>query len=170
MTPLTIAIAVVVFVPMLVEAAVSRRHDRELRATGAAEPAGDVYATMQVAYPGAFLMMLAEGVARHARVDTAVWVGAAIFIAAKALKYWATATLGVRWTFRILVPPGSKRIVSGPYRWVRHPNYIAVAGELVGTALMMRAFVTGPVATLGFIALMLARIRVEDRALQLERR
>ena len=59
--------------------------------------------------------------------------------------------------------------MSGPYRFVRHPNYLAVAGELVGVALMAGAIVTGPIAVLGFTALMLARIRVEERALGLRR-
>ena len=64
----------------------------------------------------------------------------------------------------------SIRIVSGPYRWIRHPNYAAVAGELAGASIMMRAIVAGPIATVGFTALMLARIRIEERALRFERR
>jgi methyltransferase len=92
-----------------------------------------------------------------------------VFGIAKALKYWAIATLGRRWTFRVLVPPGSTRIVAGPYRWMRHPNYVAVIGELAGAAAMMRAIVAGPIATVGFGALMLARIRIEERALGFDR-
>jgi methyltransferase len=91
--------------------------------------------------------------------------GAAVFVAAKALKYWAIATLGTRWTFRVLVPPLSTRIVAGPYRVLRHPNYVAVAGELIGVALMTRAVLSGPVAVAAFVALMLLRIRTEEQAL-----
>lgn len=157
--------AVAIFGSMLAEAAVSRRHDRALRARGAVEPAGDVYAAMQVAYPGAFVAMLVEGAARQIAIDDAVVAGIAIFAAAKALKYWAIAALGPRWTFRVLVPPQSERTRRGPYRWMAHPNYIGVAGELAGCALAMHAMLTGPLAVAGFGALMLRRIRVEDAAL-----
>ena len=157
--------AIAVFLPMIAEAAVSARHDRALRAAGATECAGDVYTIMQAAYPAAFLVILAEGLWRDAGIAGEFWTGAAVFALAKALKYWAIMTLGERWTFRVLVPPRSTRIVSGPYRWIRHPNYAAVAGELVGSAVMMRAIIAGPIATVGFGALMLARIRVEERAL-----
>jgi len=165
-----IVVAITVFVPMIAEAAVSARHDRSLRAAGAMEPGGDVYKVMQGAYPGAFLLILVEGVWRDAHLGSAFWMGAAIFTIAKALKYWAIVTLGERWTFRVLVPPASTRIAAGPYRWLSHPNYVAVVGELVGAAVMLRAAIAGPVATLGFTALMLARIRVEERALEVQRR
>jgi methyltransferase len=88
-----------------------------------------------------------------------------VFTAAKALKYWAIASLGERWTFRVLVPPGAASITAGPYRWLSHPNYVAVAGEIAGCALAMHAIVTGPVAFVGFGLLMLRRIKVEEAAL-----
>jgi methyltransferase len=155
----------VVFVLMAIEAVVAARHDRALRALGAVEPDGDVYRVMQVAYPAAFLAMIAEGAWRGVRVDAVASAGAGIFIAAKALKYWAIATLGQRWTFRVLVPSGSVRIVKGPYRWIAHPNYVAVALELLGAALAVHALFTGPIAVAGFGYLMLRRIRIEEKAL-----
>ena len=156
---------VAVFVLMVTEAAIAARHERILRALGAVEPAGDVYRVMQVVYPASFLLMLAEGAWRGVRADAVAFWGVWVFIAAKALKYWAIATLGRRWTFRVLVPPGSQRTVRGPYRWISHPNYVAVALELIGVALAMRARVTGPIAVVGFGYLMLRRIRVEEKAL-----
>ena len=154
-----------IFVLMGIEAVVASRHDRALRALGAVEPAGDVYRAMQVAYPAAFLAMVAEGAWRGVRVDSVAAAGAWLFILAKAIKYWAIASLGTRWTFRVLVPPGSRRIVRGPYRWMDHPNYIAVALELLGVALAMHARLAGPIAVAGFGYLMLRRIRIEEKAL-----
>ena len=153
------------FGPMLLEARHSRNNERALRAAGAVEPAGDVYSLMQVAYPACFVAMMVEGWFRA----TSPWLslGIRVFVLAKALKYWAIQTLGPRWTFRVLVPPSSARTLAGPYRYLRHPNYVAVAGELVGFALLAGAPVTGTVALLTFGALMLARIRVEKRALGL---
>ena len=154
-----------IFVLMGIEAVVAARHDRALRALGAVEPAGDVYRAMQVAYPAAFLAMLAEGAWRGVDQDRAAAAGAAVFILAKAIKYWAIASLGQRWTFRVLVPPGSRRTVGGPYRWLSHPNYIAVALELLGVALALHARIAGPIAIAGFGYLMLRRVRIEDKAL-----
>jgi methyltransferase len=154
-----------VFVPMIAEAMVSARHDRALRAMGAVEPARDVYKVMQIAYPGCFLVLLAEGWWRGVEWDAWMAAGLAVFAAAKALKYWAIASLGVRWTFRVLVPPGSTPSRGGPYRWIDHPNYVAVAGELVGVAVAMRALVAGVPAVGLFVYLMWRRVGVEEAAL-----
>ena len=160
-------LATIVAATMIFEAALSRRNERELRAQGAAEPHDDVYWLMRVAYPTAFLAMLAEGWRRGAIVDVHVAAGFAVLVGAKLLKYWAIVSLGVRWTFRVLVPPGSTRVLTGPYRMLRHPNYIAVMGELAGAALIAHAPVAGGIALTGFAALILLRIRVEERALGL---
>lgn len=160
-----VVLSALAFVPMSIEARRSAANDRRLRAKGAIEPASDVYRLMQFAYPGCFLAMIAEAWLRGAGTSPIAVVGAVIFGAAKALKYWAIAALGERWTFRVLVPPGSDRIVSGPYAYLRHPNYLAVAGELLGFAILARAPIAGTIAVACFGALMAARIRVEERAL-----
>lgn len=160
-----ILLAAAIVLPMLAETWLSARHERALRAGGAVEPPGDVYRAMAIAYPGAFVLIVAEGALRGAAVDRTFAAGLVVFAAAKALKYWAIATLGPRWTFRVLVPPRSTRTIAGPYRHIAHPNYVAVAGELVGAALAARAFVAGPIALAGFGLLMRRRIAVEERAL-----
>ena len=162
---IAIVVAIVAFVPMIGEAIVSARHEATLRRRGAIEPEDDVYRVMLVAYPMAFACLAIEAWLRPPHsISISVW-GLWLFALAKALKYWAIATLGERWTFRVLVPPTSSRIVAGPYRFIRHPNYVAVAGELVAATLMTQAWLTGPIVTIGFALLMLARIRVEERAL-----
>lgn len=161
---------IVAFVPMLLENQRSVRNHRALLEAGAIEPADDVYPIMLVTYPGAFVAMLAEAWLRGSTVTTVTGIGAAVFIAAKLLKYWAIATLGPRWTFRVLVPPGSVRTLAGPYRYFRHPNYIGVMGEIVGFALLAAAPIAGALATVVFAAVLLARIRVEERALGLRSR
>jgi methyltransferase len=150
---------------MLVEAGVSWRHERRLRARGAVEPPGDVYRAMQVAYPLGFFVLAAEGAFRGVPPGW-FWMGAAVFALAKALKYWAIVTLGDRWCFRVLVPPDAVLIASGPYRFLNHPNYLAVAGELAGLALASGAWLTGPLVAAGFGWLTRQRIAVEDRCLR----
>jgi methyltransferase len=78
------------------------------------------------------------------------------------------ASLGPRWTFRVLVLPDAPLIRSGPYAHLRHPNYVGVMGELSGMALMAGARWTGPIVVLVFAALLAARIRVEERALRVD--
>lgn len=155
----------VIFVTMLAEAMLAAKHERALRAAGAVEPPDDVYGAMRITYPGYFLLMLFEGSLRSHGADWAFIAGAAVFAAGKALKYWAMATLGSRWTFRVLVPPRGEYIRRGPYRWMAHPNYLGVLGELLGVAIAMHAFYTGPLAVAGFAFLMRRRISVEERAL-----
>jgi methyltransferase len=159
------AVALAAFVPMLFEAARSRRNEARLRARGAIEPAGDVYAWMQIAYPGCFLGIVAESVWRQQPAGSAAIGGALVFVLAKALKYAAISALGDRWTFRVLVLPGAPLVTTGPYRYLRHPNYVGVAGELIGAALIAGSPVTGVIAFAAFGGMMLARIRVEERAL-----
>jgi methyltransferase len=159
------AFAAAIFSAMIAEASVARRHDRALRQQGAVEPDGDVYRAMQIAYPAAFLAMLVEGAVRRVELDAIAAAGLIVFVLSKALKYWAIASLGSRWTFRVLVPPRSERTRRGPYRWLAHPNYLAVAGELIGCALATHAAVSGPIACAGFGWLMVRRIRVEETAL-----
>jgi methyltransferase len=166
-TALPLVIAAAAFLPMLAEAALSARHERRLRAAGAVEPADDVIAWMQFAYPAAFVCLVVEAWLRRASADGWVAAGAIVFIAAKALKYWAIASLGERWTFRVLVPPNAARVRSGPYRFLRHPNYVAVVGELVGLAVTGHAWIAGPVVTAAFAWLIARRIAVEERALGL---
>ena len=93
------------------------------------------------------------------------WVGGLVFLLAKLLKMWAISALGPRWTYRVLVPPGARLIALGPYAWVRHPNYVAVFGEIAGMALLVGAPVTGVLSLLTFAILVKARIAVEERAL-----
>ena len=150
---------------MVAEAQVSRRHTRALRARGAIEPGRDVYQVMQVVYPLSFVVMVVEGVL-YGIAGPKLWIcGASLFLTAKLLKYWAIFSLGERWTFRILVPSGNSLVAHGPYRWMTHPNYVAVIGELIGTAVMMTSAVTGPLAIVGFGVLIGKRITVENRAL-----
>jgi methyltransferase len=148
---------------MLIEARRAAANERAQRSRGGIEPPDDVYQLMQIAYPGIFVAMLAEGAMRGVTVGGSFAVGLAIFVAAKLLKWWAIAALGPLWTFRVIVVPGSASVKTGPYRIMRHPNYVAVVGEIVGVAMMMRADVSGPIALLVFGTLLLRRISVENR-------
>ena len=156
---------IVVIVFMLGELALSRRNERILRGRGAVEPSDPVYGTMRWAYPGAFVAMALEGALAGTAAGPVAAAGVVVFAAAKLLKGWAIAALGVRWTYRVLVIPNAPLVASGPYRWIRHPNYVGVVGELIGMALVTGAIFTGPLVFLFFWRLLRRRIQAEERAL-----
>ena len=167
MTSIAVAIAstTAVLLIMLVEALVSRAHERLLLAQGAFEPEDDVYRTMRWAYPACFVAMGVEGAIAGPPFGTSTLIGVALLAIAKALKFWAMATLGSRWTFRVLVPPGAPLIRRGPYTVLRHPNYVAVIGEVLAFGVLVGAPLTCALSVAGFGALIRRRIRAEERAL-----
>lgn len=161
--------AAAVFLSMAAEARRADRNEQAQLARGGVEPRDDVYKLMRFVYPAAFLAMLLEGAARGAPSSNAILSGAVVFAAGKALKWWAILTLGPFWTFRVIVVPGSHRVKRGPYRWLRHPNYVGVMGELAGIALVTGADVSGVAALTVFGVLLARRITVEERALDAAR-
>jgi len=150
---------------MVAEQVRSRSNEHMLRRAGAVEPGDDVYRAMAWVYPLSFVAMGFEGLIRNRPPAAIAAAGVTIFLVSKALKYWAIATLGPRWTFRVLVPAQSTLISHGPYAHVRHPNYVAVFGEIIGFALFAGAIVTGVISAAVFGGLVRRRIRVEERAL-----
>ena len=90
----------------------------------------------------------------------------AIAIAAMGLRYWCMRVLGSRWSIRILVVPGDKAVYRGPYKWLRHPVYLAVGLELAVIPVIVGAYLTAITATLIHLLLMRIRIRAEENALR----
>jgi methyltransferase len=172
MTLLYVVLAVVTIL-MVVETWVATQHEARMLASGGRIPPGDVFSLMSITYPLAFALMGWEGTDRlestargsDAWGPGAAWflAGLAVFVAAKVLKYWAIRALGERWTYRIIVLPGAPLVHAGPYRYVSHPNYIAIIVELAGTAMMLGAPISGPVTTVLFGLILLVRIRFENR-------
>jgi methyltransferase len=164
-----IAIAALTTIAMLLimagEAVLSAFNEKMLRARGAIEPPGDVIASMRFAYPLAFVAMGVEGALTGPATRDLLMFGLALLGVAKALKVWAISSLGSKWSYRVLVVPGEPLVTTGPYRFLSHPNYLAVVGEIVSVAMIVWAPITGTLAAVGFGSLMVARIRVEDRAL-----
>jgi methyltransferase len=159
----------VVFGLMLIEARRATTNEHAQRERGGIEAGGDVYEAMRLVYPAAFLTMFGEGAIRGAPGMGALIGGATLFGCAKLLKWWAIATLGPFWTFRVIILPGAPLVEGGPYRWMRHPNYIGVVGELIGTAFMTGAIISGPVVTAIFLALLSKRVAIESRMLNAAR-
>src|SRR6185503_11085483 len=91
------------------------------------------------------------------------FAGAAL--AAQALRWWAIASLGWRWNVRVIVVPGETSVRRGPYRFLRHPNYVAVIAEMLLVPLAHGAWISALVFSTLNALLLRARIRTEEKAL-----
>ena len=149
-----------------VELVLSTRNARLALARGAVETGQGHYPVMSV-FHGAFLVACAlEVVLLQRPFPGAVgWISLAMVLAAQALRYWAVAALGWRWNTRIVVVPGAAPVTRGPYRFVRHPNYVAVIAEMLALPLVHGAWLTAIVFSLGNVWLLRVRIRAEEHAL-----
>lgn len=164
---IVIAMLVVAAAAMLIEWRVSQRHEQVLLARGAVTPPDRVYPMMRVAYPAVFIVMAVEGLLRSGVSRPLLVTGVLVFAISKAIKTWAIWSLGERWTFRVHLLPGLPLVARGPYRLLRHPNYVAVVGELIGFGLSVGAWVSGPLSLLLFGWMLRLRIQSEERALGL---
>ncbi len=87
-----------------------------------------------------------------------------VYLALQCLRIWVMWTLGARWTTRIIVLPGQPLISAGPYRWLPHPNYAVVAGEIAVLPLVLGLPLLAVIFTMLDAAVLAIRIRAENRA------
>ncbi len=163
---LNLLLIVLVAVQRLAELAISKRNLAHALAAGGKEVESGHYPVM-VALHTAFLVACPVEVYGLDRPFVpALAIGCAILLAfATALRYWAIGTLGVRWNTRIVVLAGAPPVVGGPFRFLRHPNYLAVIVEIAVLPLLHSAWVTAIVFSVANAALLRVRIAAEERAL-----
>jgi methyltransferase len=163
MIPLDAAVAILAFVTVqrLAELAIARRNTRRLLARGAYEAGAGHYpliVALHASWLGA-LWWLAPG-------RPLIWPLVAAYFLLQPLRLWVLASLGGRWTTRIIILPGAPLVRSGPFRLLRHPNYAIVVAEI---ALLPLAFGLWEIALLFSLlnaAILAIRIRAEERALR----
>jgi methyltransferase len=160
------ALIAVVALLRLLELAWSARNARRLRARGGVEAGAGHYPAMVAVHAGFLVSAPLEVILAGRPFVPALGLPMlALFAATMALRYWVIATLGDRWCTRVIVPPGGALVTSGPYRLMRHPNYLAVAIEIPALALVHSAWLSALVfGTLNGL-LLRTRIRVEETAL-----
>jgi methyltransferase len=150
----------------LAELAVTRANLAWARRHGGVEYGRGHYPWMVLAHAGLLAAAPLEVWLLHRPFIPALgWPMLAVVLAAQALRWWCVATLGRRWNTRVVVIPGLPLVRHGPYRWLRHPNYLAVAAEGVALPLVHSAWLTAIGFTVANAVLLWVRIRVEDRAL-----
>lgn len=143
----------------------ARRNSRRLLARGGVEVGAGHYPFLVLLH-GVWLIALAVAVPRDAPVNVALL---AVFLALQGGRLWVMKSLGRYWTTRIITVPGAPVVTSGPYRFLRHPNYWVVAGEIAVLPLVFGAWEIAALFSLANLALLRHRIRIEDQALAARR-
>jgi methyltransferase len=163
---LLLALVALVAFQRLGELVLARSHAAWARARGAIEFGAGHYPALVALHAVWLLAWPLEAWARGPALSPAAPLWLLVFLAAQVLRYAAIAALGRRWNTRILVLPGLPPIRRGPYRVLRHPNYVAVVLELAALPLMFGATITAALVGAANLALLLGvRIPAENRAL-----
>lgn len=151
-----------VVVERLIELFIARKNEHRMRAQGAYEVGARHYPYMFLLHVG-FLVSLLIEVQSSAMLNEVLLF---IFILLQLVRVWCIHSLGMFWNTKILILPGAKLVARGPYKLLRHPNYVIVCLEIAVLPLMFQAYVTAIFFTV-LNALMLAvRIPEEERALR----
>ena len=161
-----LGLLVLLVVERCVELSISRAHARRAFAQGAVETGRGHYRVMACLHTAFLLSCGLEVVLLQRPFPGAVgFVALAVALLAQVLRYAAVLTLGERWNVRIIVWPSAPIVTGGLYRYVRHPNYVAVILELLAVPLVHGAIFTAIGFTLSNAALLVVRVREEERAL-----
>lgn len=148
----------------LVELALSRRNAARALARGGREY-GQAHFPWMVALHAAFLVSCVVESAWRRFPGALGFVALVLVAGAQALRYWAVWSLADRWNARVIVVPGERPVEKGPYRFMRHPNYLAVILEIVAIPLVYGCWITALVFSAANAAMLRVRIRTEEAAL-----
>jgi methyltransferase len=159
---------IIIVVQRIVELYIARRNRIWALASGAQEFGAGHYPLFFILHIAWLIGWICESSLRDDGISKIWYVWLGLFVSAQGLRYWCMVSLGRLWNTRILVIPGSQAICKGPYRYLAHPNYLAVAIELISVPLIFGAMITASVATvLNAVLLLGIRIPTEERALGL---
>lgn len=150
----------------IAELIVSTRNAKWSFARGGVEFGKGHFPPMVALHTGLLLACLAEvWFADRPFIPWLGWPMLVLVLASQALRWWCIATLGPRWNTRVIVVRDLPLVTGGPYRWLKHPNYVAVVVEGFALPLVHTAWITALVFTVLNAWLLAVRIRCEDRAL-----
>jgi methyltransferase len=159
-------LVVLVALERLAELVVARRNAAWSSQRGGIEYGGGHYPVMVLLHTGLLAGCLAETWgANRPFLPGLGWPMLALALGSQALRWWCITALGPRWNTRVIVVPGLPRVTGGPYRWLSHPNYVAVIVEGAALPLVHSNWITATAFTLLNLPLMTTRLRCENAAL-----
>jgi methyltransferase len=161
-----LALLVAVAALRIVELQISRRHQANMIARGASKVSEPRFGWMVALHTGVLIGAGAEVVFLHRPFIP--WLAAVmfvIFLGANAVRWWVIRTLGEHWNVQVVDSTRLGVIVSGPFRFVRHPNYAAVFAEMLALPLIHTAWITALVGSAAHVAVLAQRLATEERVL-----
>ncbi|TDU87358.1 alkylresorcinol O-methyltransferase [Kribbella voronezhensis] len=163
---LYVVLIVLVGLERVAELVVSLRNARWSFERGGVETGKSHYPFMVVLHTGFLAGCLVEAiVADRPFIPALGWTMLAVVLLAQGLRWWCITVLGHQWNTRVIVVPGLSLVAAGPYRWIRHPNYVAVVAEGIALPLVHTAWITATLFLVLNIPLLTVRIRAEEAAL-----
>jgi methyltransferase len=149
----------------LAEVKIAKKNEETLLSKGAVEAGGSHYKWMVTMHVSFFLFLFTE-VMFFGAFSPSWWIiPFVLFLIAQIVRVWAITSLGVFWNTKIILLPGAEVVAKGPYRFIRHPNYLVVSLELLVIPLIFGAYVTALLFTILNILMLRVRIPAEEKAL-----
>lgn len=159
------ALVAFVIVQRLIELVIAKRNARRIIGLGGYEAGAEHYPLLLLLHTGFFVSLITETLWRGNAGLTPHLLPLGLFLLMQGMRIWCLASLGPFWNTRILILPGSSPVVRGPYRFLRHPNYVVVAVELLTLPLAFGAWTTAILFSMLNALVLRVRIRVEEEAL-----
>jgi methyltransferase len=161
-----LALLLVVALLRLVELRISKRHQAQMVARGAAKVDEPRFRWMVVLHTAVLLGAAVEVVfLRRPFLPILAAFMFLIFFVANAVRWWVIRTLGEHWNVQVMDSTRLGVITAGPFRFVRHPNYAAVFAEMLALPLIHSAWITAALGSLAHIAVLAQRLSTEERVL-----
>ena len=166
MTFAYLALLALVAIGRLLELRVSRRNQKNLEKQGVQKVHEPHFRWMVLVHAGILGGSALEVTLLHRPLIPALAISmGALFVLANILRWWVIQTLAGHWNVEVMASPSVGVVASGPYRWVRHPNYVAVVAELFALPMIYTAWITALVGSAANLEILRRRVRVEDGVL-----
>jgi methyltransferase len=150
----------------IVELQISRRHQQEMVARGASKVNDPRFLWMVLLHTGVLVGAAVEVVFLHRPfIPLLAAICFVLFLAANAVRWWVIRTLGEHWNVQVVDSTGLGVVTTGPFRYVRHPNYAAVFVEMLTLPLIHTAWITALAGSLAHIVVLSQRLSTEERIL-----
>lgn len=155
----------ILIIQRLSELILARRNEKYVRSLGAREYDAKGYKVIVLMHIAFFISLIAEYILLGGALSTFWQPLITIFLLTQTLRYWAISSLGYYWNTKILVIPEGSAVNRGPYKYIKHPNYIAVVIEITVIPLLFSCYITAVIFTILNLIVLKRRIKIEEKAL-----
>ena len=163
MTAAYIALLILVGIGRLAEVAISRRNQRRMQQQGIQKIHEPHFPWLVLFHAVVLIAAGLEVLLLHRPLIPALAIPMLVlFVLSNLLRYWVIGLLGGLWNIQIMDSGRAGIVTTGPYRWVRHPNYVGVVMEVFSLPLIHTAWITALVGTLGYVEILRRRVKTED--------